>query len=157
MKKKINIEIEVYKSIDELVNMEQELVLKAKSIAKQAYAPHSKFYVGAALLLDNGEIVSGNNQENAAYPSGICAERTAIFYANAQYPKQAIKTLAVAVFTNGEYAEQPVTPCGSCRQVMLESENRYNVPMRVIMIGEKQIYVVNSVKDLLPLSFDSVK
>ena len=157
MKKKINIEIEVYKSIDELVNMEQELVLKAKSIAKQAYAPHSKFYVGAALLLDNGEIVSGNNQENAAYPSGICAERTAIFYANAQYPKQSIKTLAVAVFTKGEYAEQPVTPCGSCRQVMLEAENRYNVPMRVIMIGEKQIYVVNSVKDLLPLSFGSIK
>ena len=157
MKRQINIEIEVYQNINELVNIEQELVLKAKAIAKKAYAPHSKFYVGAALLLDNGEIVSGNNQENAAYPSGICAERTAIFYANAQYPEQAIKTLAVAVFTNGKYAEQPVTPCGSCRQVMLEAENRYNTPMRVIMTGEKQIYVANSVKDLLPLSFDSIK
>ncbi len=107
-------------------------------------------------MLDNGEIVTGNNQENAAYPSGICAERTAIFYANAQYPEQSIKTLAVAVFTNGEYAENPVTPCGSCRQVMLETENRYNTPMRVIMTGEKQIYIVNSVKDLLPLSFDAL-
>jgi len=157
MKKQINIEIEVYQNIDELSEVEKDLVLKAKSIAKQAYAPHSKFFVGAALLLDNGEIVTGNNQENAAYPSGICAERTAIFYANAQYPEQAIKTLAIAVFTNGNYAEQPVTPCGSCRQVMLEAENRYNTPMRVIMTGEKQIYVANSVKDLLPLSFDSIK
>ena len=156
MKKEINIEIEVYQSIDELIDVEKELVLKAKAIAKQAYAPHSKFFVGAALLLDNGEIVTGNNQENAAYPSGICAERTAIFYANAQYPSQAIKTLAVAVFTNGKYAEDPVTPCGSCRQVMLETENRFETPMRVIMTGEKQIYIVNSVKDLLPLSFDSL-
>jgi cytidine deaminase len=156
MKKQINIEIEVYNSIDELSEKEQELVLKAKSIAKQAYAPHSKFYVGAALLLDNNKIVSGNNQENVAYPSGICAERTALFYAGAQFPDQSIKTLAVAVYTNGKFADQPVTPCGSCRQVMLETENRYNVPMRVIMTGEKQIYVVNSVKDLLPLSFDSL-
>ena len=156
MKKQINIDIEVYKSIDELSPKEQELVLKAKSIAKQAYAPHSKFYVGAALLLENNEIVTGNNQENVAYPSGICAERTALFYAGAQYPNQAVKTLAVAVFTNGSYADQPVTPCGSCRQVMLETENRYQKPMRVIMTGEKQIYVVNSVKDLLPLSFDSL-
>jgi len=156
MKKQINIEIEVYEKLDELTDIEQRLVKEAKSIAKQAYAPHSKFYVGAALLLNNGEIVSGNNQENAAYPSGICAERTAIFYANAQFPEQAIKTLAVAVYRNGEYAENPVTPCGSCRQVMLEAENRYQTPMRVIMTGEKQIYVANSVKDLLPLSFDSI-
>ena len=157
MKKQINIEIEVYNKLEELTDIEQKLVTKAKEIAKQAYAPHSKFFVGAALLLENGEIVTGNNQENAAYPSGICAERTAIFYANAQFPEQAIETLAVAVFTNGEYAENPVTPCGSCRQVMLEAENRYKTPMRVIMTGEKQIYIANSVKDLLPLSFDSIK
>jgi len=156
MKKQVNIEIEVYNSIDELSEKEQALVLEAKAIAKKAYAPHSKFYVGAALLLDNDEIVSGNNQENVAYPSGICAERTALFYAGSQFPDHAVKTLAVAVYTNGEFAEQPVTPCGSCRQVMLETENRYNSPMRVIMTGEKQIYVVNSVKDLLPLSFDSL-
>ncbi len=156
MKKQINIELEVYNNINELPEIEQSLVLKAKEIAKKAYAPYSKFNVGAALLLDNGEIVSGNNQENAAYPSGICAERTAIFYANAQYPNQAVTTLAVAVFRNGEYAEQPVTPCGSCRQVMLETENRFQKPMRVIMTGEKQIYVAESVKDLLPLSFDSL-
>jgi cytidine deaminase len=157
MKKHIQIELEEYNSISELSKEEQALVNKAKEIALQAYAPHSKFNVGAALLLKNGAIVSGNNQENAAYPSGICAERTAIFYANAQYPEQAIKTLAVAVFHNNAYAEMPVTPCGACRQVMLEAENRYSTPMRVIMIGEKKIYIANSVKDLLPLSFDSIK
>jgi len=157
MKKQINIEIDVYNHLDELEAEEQHLVIKAKEIAKKAYAPHSKFYVGAAVLLENGEIVTGNNQENVAYPSGICAERTAIFYANAQYPEQAIKTLAVAVFTNGKYAEQAVTPCGSCRQVMLEAENKSHQPMRVIMVGEKQIYVSHSVKDLLPLSFDSLE
>ena len=157
MKKQINIELEVFDKLEELSAIEQSLVIKAKAIAKKAYAPYSKFNVGAALLLDNGEIISGNNQENAAYPSGICAERTAIFYANAQYPNQAVKALAVAVFRNGEYAEQPVTPCGSCRQVILETENRYNSPIRVIMTGEKQIYVANSIKYLLPLSFDSLK
>ena len=94
MTKQINIEIEVYNNINELVEVEQELIKQAKAIAMQAYAPHSKFFVGAALLLDNGEIVTGNNQENAAYPSGICAERTAIFYANSQYPENAIKTLS---------------------------------------------------------------
>lgn len=157
MKKQINIEIEVYNNINELVEIEQELIKQAKAIAMQAYAPHSKFFVGAALLLDNGEIVTGNNQENAAYPSGICAERTAIFYANSQFSNSAIKTLAVAVFNNNKYAEDPVTPCGSCRQVMLEAENRHETPMRVIMTGENQIYVAKSVKDLLPLSFDSIK
>jgi cytidine deaminase len=157
MKKNIQIELEVYNNIEELDPKEQELVLKAKAIAKQAYAPYSKFNVGAALLLKNGEIVSGNNQENAAYPSGICAERTAIFYANAQYPDQAIQTLAVAVFNNNAYAELPVTPCGACRQVMLEAENRFQTPMRVIMTGEKMIYVANTVRDLLPLSFDSIE
>lgn len=157
MKKSIHIELEEYHHLNELSAIEQELVLKAKSIARLAYAPYSKFYVGAALLLENGAIVTGNNQENAAYPSGLCAERTAIFYANAQFPNQAIKTLAVAVFTNNAYAEMPVTPCGSCRQVMLESENRQQQPLRVIMTGEKMIYVANSVKDLLPLSFDSIK
>ena len=156
-KKQIQIELEEYNSIEDLSAQEQELVKKAKEIALQAYAPHSKFHVGATLLLENGEIVSGNNQENAAYPSGICAERTAIFYANAQYPDQAIKTLAVAVYYNNTYAELPVTPCGACRQVMLEAENRYQTPMRVIMTGEKMVYVANSVKDLLPLSFDSIE
>lgn len=157
MKKHIQIELEEYNCIEDLTHQEQELINKAKAIAKQAYAPYSKFHVGAALLLENGEIVSGNNQENAAYPSGLCAERTAIFYANAQYPNQAITTLAVAVFRNNAYAEMPVTPCGSCRQVMLEAENRHQMPMRVIMTGEQKIYVANSVKDLLPLSFDSIE
>ncbi len=156
MKKQILIDLEEYDNISDLIPKEQELVKKAKEIALQAYAPYSKFNVGVALLLKNGSIVSGNNQENAAYPSGICAERTAIFYANAQYPKEAIKTLAIAVFTKDAYTQLPVTPCGACRQVMLEAENRYNTPMRVIMAGEQKIYVAHSVRDLLPLSFDSI-
>ncbi|MBN2669032.1 MAG: cytidine deaminase [Bacteroidales bacterium] len=153
----ITIDIEVVENIEQLSEIERKLVASAKAIALQAYAPYSKFYVGAAVLLKNGEIVSGNNQENAAYPSGLCAERTAIFYANAQYPEQSITTLAVAVFTNNEFTTQPVTPCGSCRQVMLEAENRYQQPMRVIMVGQEKIYIANSVKDLLPLSFDAIK
>jgi cytidine deaminase len=153
----IHIEIEEYSSITELSKTEQLLVQKAKEIALQAYAPYSKFQVGAALLLENGVIVTGNNQENVAYPSGLCAERTAIFYANAQFPDQAVHTLAIAVFRNNEFAPMPITPCGSCRQVMLETQNRHRHPMRVIMAGEKKIYIANSVQDILPLSFDSLE
>ena len=156
MKKQINIEIEVYDKLEELNDIEQELISEAKSVAKKAYAPHSKFHVGAALLLDNGEIITGNNQENLAYPSGICAERTALFYAGAQYPDNRVMILVVAAFYNDKFEDNPVTPCGACRQVMLETENRYSNPIRIIMTGENKIYAVNSVKDLLPLSFDSL-
>jgi len=156
MIKKIEIEITEFDTVDDLSIEDRELVLKAKEIAKLAYAPFSKFFVGAAIRLKNGKIITGNNQENVAYPSGICAERTALFYAGAQYPQEAVLSMAVAVFKNEEYAKQPVTPCGSCRQVMLETENRFQQSMRVIMVGEEKIYVANSVKDLLPLSFDSL-
>lgn len=156
MKKQIQIELEAYENISQLIPEEQELIRQAKAIAKKAYAPYSEFFVGAAVLLDNGEVITGNNQENVAYPSGLCAERTALFYANAQYPDAAVKALAVAVYSNQAYAKQPVTPCGSCRQVLLESENRHKNPMRVIMCGEEKIYVAQSAKDLLPLSFDAL-
>lgn len=153
---KIHIEIESFEDISELVIEEQQLIKAAKAIAKKAYAPYSKFFVGAAVMLDNGEIVTGNNQENVAFPSGLCAERTALFYANAQYPDAAVKALAVAAYTNKTYSKQPITPCGSCRQVLLESENRHQKAIRVIMCGEDKIYVAQSAKDLLPLSFDSL-
>lgn len=153
---KIQIEIESIEDISELVIEEQQLIKAAKAIAKKAYAPYSKFFVGAAVMLDNGEIVTGNNQENVAFPSGLCAERTALFYANAQYPDAAVKALAVVAYANKTYSKQPITPCGSCRQVLLESENRHQKPMRVIMCGEEKIYVAQSAKDLLPLSFDSL-
>lgn len=104
-------------------------------------------------MLENGEIITGNNQENAAYPSGLCAERTVTFFANANYPDQKIKTIAIAAWSNGKFTKDPITPCGGCRQVLLETENRFKSPMRILMCSEDSVYVLNSVKDLLPLSF----
>ena len=140
---------------DELSQADQELVQKAMDITSHSYAPYSKFSVGAAALLDNGVIITGTNQENAAYPSGICAERTTLFYANSQYPDQLVKTLAVAARTENDFIDMPIPPCGACRQVMLETEKRYKQPMRVLLYGKKAIYEIRSVGDLLPLSFDA--
>ena len=141
---------------EELNKTEKILVDSAKEVLKNAYSPYSNFQVGAAILLKNNEIVSGSNQENVAYPSGLCAERTALFYANSKYPNQAVDTIAIAAFTNGTYLDQPITPCGACRQVILEAQNRYKHPIRIILYGEKEIYIINKVTDLLPLSFDSL-
>ncbi len=140
---------------DELSKEDQELVSAAKDITSNSYAPFSKFSVGAAALLDNGVVITGTNQENAAYPSGICAERTTLFYANSQYPNQGVKTLAVAARTEAGFIDMPIPPCGACRQVMLETEKRYKKPMRVLLYGENGIYEIRSVADLLPLSFDA--
>ncbi|MCD8318460.1 MAG: cytidine deaminase, partial [Paraprevotella sp.] len=117
------------------------------------YAPYSRFNVGAAARLDNGVIVTGSNQENAAFPSGLCAERTALFYANARYPEQSVKELAVAAFSNGTFLKVPIPPCGACRQVILGIEERYKQPIRILLFGEEGTYVVDSVKALLPLQF----
>ncbi|MBP1664093.1 MAG: cytidine deaminase [Bacteroidetes bacterium] len=129
------------------------LIDEAKKQTQKSYAPYSAFHVGAALLLENGIIVGGNNQENSAYPSGTCAERTAIFYANSQYPDIPVKLLAIAAFTNDKFTTEPVTPCGACRQVLLETENRYDQAIKVILYGTDKIYVFDSIKQLLPLSF----
>jgi cytidine deaminase len=104
-------------------------------------------------LLENGEIISGNNQENAAYPSGLCAERTTVFFVNANYPDQKILTIAIAAFYKGKFTKEVITPCGACRQVLLEVENRFDMPMKILMYSEEGIYCVESVKDILPLSF----
>ena len=145
--------IKVYQ-FDELSAEDQVLVTKAKEACKTSYAPYSKFAVGAAALLNNGTIVTGSNQENAAYPSGTCAERTTVFYANSQYPDQPIQTLAVAAYNKGSYLDQPIPPCGACRQVLLETEKRYNQHMRILLYGRKEIYEFRGgIKDLLPLSF----
>ncbi|NLV38142.1 MAG: cytidine deaminase, partial [Bacteroidales bacterium] len=109
-------------SFDELSKQEKELIEAAKKASLDAYAPYSGFKVGSALLLDNGEILVANNQENAAYPSGLCAERVVLFYANATYPKNRVLSLAVAANKEGIFTENPISPCGSCRQVLLESE-----------------------------------
>ncbi len=151
----IHINIEEYRSLDELSVEEQQLIERAIQTAQDAYAPYSEFRVGACLLLENGTFVNGNNQENAAYPDGLCAERVALFAANAIHPDSPVRMMAVTAVFQEKLLDQPVYPCGSCRQALLESENRYNQPVRILMYGQKGIHVVNSIKDLLPLSFDS--
>ena len=139
---------------DELPESYKMLVDVAKKATENSYAPYSRFNVGAAVLLANGEVVSGTNQENAAYPSGMCAERVAMFYANSRYPNVAPKALAIATFADGDFLEDPITPCGACRQVLLESEIRYGEDMDVLLYGKRGVYVLKSVKSLLPLAFD---
>jgi len=144
--------IRIYKESD-YPDSKKELLDKAKITALNAYAPYSMYHVGAAVLLEDGTIITGNNQENAAYPSGLCAERTALFYANANFPDKAVKAIAIAAHYKGQYSADVCTPCGSCRQVLVEVENRYNKPVEIIMYGEGKIYEVESIRDLLPLSF----
>lgn len=151
---KITSVIKVYR-YDELSQADQALITAAKEATGSSYAPYSKFSVGAAARLANGVIVKGSNQENAAYPSGLCAERTTLFYANSQYPDQPVDALAVAARTENDFIDSPIPPCGACRQVMLETENRFNHPYRILLYGKKKIYEVGKVSDLLPLSFDS--
>ena len=139
---------------DELSDQDKQLIDKAKEMTQHSYAPYSKFRVGAAALLANGAIVTGSNQENAAYPSGLCAERTTLFYANSQYPDQAVLTLAIAARTEQDFIDNPIPPCGACRQVILETETRYKHPVRILLYGKKEIYLIKGIRDLLPLSFD---
>jgi cytidine deaminase len=151
----INSEFEVYESEKDLSQEENNLLQKAKEALKNAHAPYSNFFVGAAILLENGEIVLGNNQENAAYPSGLCAERVAIFSASANFNSVPIKTLAISCKSEQKIIEGPVTPCGACRQVIAEYETKYNKPIRIIMQGEKgNVYAANSINALLPLMFN---
>ena len=152
--KQINLttKITVY-SYDECTEVEKNLIDAAKEATSNAYAPYSNFHVGAALLLENGKIVTGNNQENAAYPSGLCAERTAVFYANAQYPDQKIEAIAVAAFYNGQFTDDLISPCGSCRQVLLEVESRYNSPVKILLYKNGEVYMADSMSSLMPLSF----
>ena len=148
----LDIKIEQY-AMEELSDSEQELVRSAIKATHNAYANYSRFYVGAALRLANGQIVIGANQENAAFPSGLCAERSAIFAAQSQQPEQPITTLAIAASNDEGLLKDPITPCGACRQVILEMEDRYKQPVRILLFGARAVYAVNSVKDLLPLSF----
>lgn len=144
-----------YISVSQLEKQEQKLVRMAEEASFKAYSPYSKFSVGAAVLLENGEIFTGSNQENAAYPTGLCAERVALFYASSQYPDVAVKTLAVAASKNKMILEAPVPPCGSCRQVFIEWEKRFNKPFSVIMAGSEKIIKVEKAMWLLPFNFQS--
>ena len=151
---KLETRVEVY-AVGELDNIYRQLYEAAFEASKKAYAPYSKFSVGAAALLANGTVVTGTNQENAAYPSGLCAERTTLFYANSQYPDQPVTTLAIAARTEKDFIGLPIPPCGACRQVILETEKRYQRPIRILLYGKKAIYEVKSIGVLLPLSFDA--
>lgn len=139
--------------LDELTPTEKALVQKAIDATYNSYARYSNFHVGAACLLENGEVVIGANQENAAFPSGLCAERTAIFAAQANHPDQPITTLAIAARNVNGLLKSPISPCGACRQVVLEIEDRYQRPVRILLYGTDGIYVFESIKDLLPFSF----
>ncbi|MCK9159471.1 MAG: cytidine deaminase [Bacteroidaceae bacterium] len=138
---------------NELDSADKKLIDAAKSATTRSYSPYSKFAVGAAVRLSNNTVVTGSNQENAAYPSGLCAERITLFYANAQYPDQAVMTLAIAAHTKDGFLDNPIPPCGACRQVMLETEQRYHQQIRILLYGEKGIYLINGINGLLPLSF----
>jgi len=144
-------------SYEELNPEEKNLIDCAKGACARAYAPYSQFQVGAAVLLANGEILTGTNQENVAFPSGLCAERTTLFYANSQYPEQAVRLLAIAAYTQGDFVELPISPCGACRQVILETEMRYRSPIRIYLYGKKEIYIIEGIKDLLPLAFEAIE
>jgi cytidine deaminase len=155
MPQKINIQTQLtkYESLEALPAKDQELILKARKVTDNAYAPYSNFHVGAAILLESGEIILGTNQENAAYPSGLCAERTAIFWTGANRPNEKIVAIAIAAHPkNQDFV--PVTPCGSCRQVLSEYEDKQTEPIKLIMQAEKgAFYVLDSVNILMPLKF----
>ncbi|MCX6257361.1 MAG: cytidine deaminase [Bacteroidia bacterium] len=144
-----------YNSVDELNAQDRNLIEKARQATKSSYAPYSGFQVGAAVLLANGEIICGSNQENAAFPSGLCAERVSVFAANAGFPDVPVIAVAVASFSGNEFTPMPVPPCGSCRQVMLETQERFKYPIRIILSGKDRIWIVEGIDKLLPLSFTS--
>jgi cytidine deaminase len=146
---------DVFETIKELPTDIQNLMHEAVAIRKTAYAPYSNFKVGTAILLDNGEIIVGSNQENAAYPSGLCAERVAVFYAGAKYPDAKILKMAISAASDNSTTSAPIPPCGACRQSLAEYEIKQDTPIEIYFMGEiGSIYKSDSLKNLLPLLFD---
>lgn len=151
----ITTNFDVFETIQELPTDIQNLMHEAVAIRKIAYAPYSHFKVGTAILLDNGEIILGSNQENAAYPSGLCAERVAVFYAGAKYPEAKILKMAISAASDNTTTSAPIPPCGACRQSLAEYEIKQNTPIEIYFMGEiGSIYKSDSLKNLLPLLFD---
>lgn len=144
---------------EELPQDERELVDVAREATNRSYAPYSKFRVGAALRLRNGIVIPGCNQENAAFSDGICAERSAIFAAGAQYPEEPVVKIAITARNDDGFIKSPIPPCGSCRQALLETEDRFCQPIKILLCCKDEIHVMDSVKALLPLQFvgDSMK
>ena len=144
--------------LEELIQSEQDLIANTQHAFSNAYAPYSGFLVGASVLLENGEIISGSNQENVAYPSGICAERVALFYAGAKYPEVAINTIAISAKSKTFEIEDVVSPCGACRQVMAEYQQKQGKNIRILLHSPNdEVLIANSVTDLLPFMFNSEK
>lgn len=141
-------------TLEELNDSDRSLIETACEMTSTSYSPYSRFQVGAALLLQDGQIFRGSNQENAVFPVGLCAERTAFFAASASAPDVPPICLAIAAQTKGAFTVHPVTPCGSCRQALLEAEMRFHQPIRVLLFGTEGVYVIPSVQSLLPLTFD---
>lgn len=152
-KKELRIMVNEYDAVVELPEYDQKLLLAARKASDNAYAPYSKFCVGAALLLENGKVITGSNQENADFTDGLCAERVALFYANSTYPRQSVKAIAITAKNAHGIVEQPAQPCGSCRQVMVETESRYGNQIRIILEGRKHIHVLEGADNLLPFAF----
>lgn len=152
----LSFDMEVYESFEELSEEDKNLMTLAEKARDAAYAPYSNFQVGAAALLANGEIVIGSNQENASYPSGLCAERVAVFHAGAQYPGITIEKIAITANSLKKQVATPAAPCGNCRQSMYEYENKQNQPIQVLLMGAVgNVYKCHSIKDILPLAFGS--
>lgn len=157
-RKSITIEYEEYAENEKLPITDSALLDEARQASKNAYAPYSEFSVGAAVLLENGLVIKGSNQENASYPLGLCAERVALFHANSTYPD--LKIIAVAIMASATHfvTKSPITPCGACRQVIAETENRQQHPIRIIMSGEEgMVQITDGINNLLPLSFKGEK
>ena len=153
---KFEFEYEVYNDISELKKEDADLLTKARAVTKQAYAPYSNFFVGAIAKLNNGEIVSGTNQENASYPVGICAERVLLGNAATLYPGVSIDTMAISYDSKEVKSDHPISPCGMCRQSLLEYETRTKKPIRLILAGQEgNIYIVKTIQFLLPFAFNS--
>lgn len=140
---------------EELSAEEQHLIEEARKATYRSYSPYSRFSVGASVLLTNGLVLSGSNQENAAYPSGLCAERTVLYYANSQHPNQPITMMAIAARSEKGFTKIPITPCGACRQVLAETEIRFEHPIRILLYGETETIIIDGVRDLLPFSFNN--
>ena len=154
--KEIKIAYQEYNSLEELESDDRRLADAAIEATGLSYAPYSHFNVGAAVLLEDGEIVKGSNQENAAFPSGLCAERTALFYASSSRPDKAITAIAIAAGQNGVLCSSPVTPCGACRQVMAQYQTKGGRPLATLLIGSEKIWKFSNVEALLPFIFDSI-
>lgn len=156
IQKHIDITYSEFRSVDEMIPEDRELVGAAIEAMSGAYAPYSHFHVGAAVRLSNGQIVKGSNQENAAFPSGLCAERTAMFAASSRYPDKDMLSIAIAGGVLGKLGTSPATPCGACRQVMAQYQAKSGKPMSVIMVADGLIWKFDRVDDILPLIFNSI-